>query len=160
MSLLEKSGRAEFTCRYDNRDTLTIEYTLEGDLALVLYDTDHDHLTSFYVHPDDASALTNALHVLGARLRRDTKPMTKGMPVPMLDHRTPEEVEADEMESKRQRREASGSPVTFAEAMLPQPATVDAERAYLRSTELLGAASSVESRVELARFLMGKGRWA
>ena len=159
--------RHQFTCQYSTNDTLDLELTAEGDLRLTVHDGTDKAQLSFYVRPEDTTALARAVASLSAERRRQLQGpavvpryMTQGMPVPPMDNRTPEQVEADEMESKRQRREASGNPVTFAEAMLPQPGTADRERAYLRATEMLGEQSSIESRVEMARFLMGQGRWS
>ncbi|NEB35898.1 hypothetical protein [Streptomyces sp. SID14515] len=50
-------------------------------------------------------------------------------------------------------------PVTFGDAMLPQPGTVDRERAYIRARELLSQGESQYGQravVELARFLSGE----
>ncbi|MFJ9574301.1 hypothetical protein [Streptomyces bacillaris] len=50
-------------------------------------------------------------------------------------------------------------PVTFGDAMIPQPGTVDRERAYIRARELLSQGESQYGQravVELARFLSGE----
>jgi hypothetical protein len=169
--------RYEFICQHSSDDTLTLELQPDGDLRLAVKDGTDNITVAFYVKPEDMGPFARAVASLSAHRRRRNPAPTDPPVVPLfaanlspdvvltpvgespVDPRTPEQVEADEWESKRQRRAAQGNPVTFAEAMLPQPGTVDAERAYIRATEMLGNESSVTSRVELARFLAGQGRW-
>jgi hypothetical protein len=154
--------RYDFVCQHSSNDVLTLELESDGDLRIAVKDGTDDVTVAFYVRPEDMGPFARAVASLSANRRRMLNPpvvptyMTQGMPVPPQDYRTPEQVEADEQASKAERRQ--GRPVTFAEAMLPQPGTEGRERAFLRATELLGATASGESRVELARFLAGEGR--
>ncbi|WP_043471090.1 hypothetical protein [Kitasatospora sp. MBT66] len=143
------------------------DHHVDGDALVLKVDKDGDVLIStheggevvggFYLRPDDVDALAVAVRRLGRtgaahRTAVVAQPGPADIPPP-VDPRTPEMVEAEEWADKAARR------ATFAESMLPAPGTEDRERAFIRATEMLGPSASAESRMEMARFLLGQSRW-
>lgn len=143
-----------FKDQHVDGDALVLKVDKDGDVLITTHEGG-GAVGGFYLRPVDVDSLAVAIRRLGragAAHRTAALPGPADVPPP-VDPRTPEMVEADEWADKAARR------ATFAETMLPAPDTEDRERAFLRASEMLGPSASVESRVEMARFLVGQGRW-
>lgn len=146
------------------------DHHVDGDALVLTLDKDGDVLIStresggvvsaFYLRPGDVDALAVAVRRLGrtGQTRRyASQSVTAGavpvQPTPVSDPRTPGEAESTEQTRVEPRT------ATFTETSLPAPGSETRERAYFRATEILGPSTSVESRVEMARYLAGHARW-